>query len=235
MHRQHHAELLELAPEQIEVGQRWIAAVPEAGADGGRLESLLRHAPQLGDRVLDALDRQHGARKEPPPVGGRVVVDPVVVRRGEDARGLGVAHEGQAHEPRGKQHHLVGSQRVHVAQAGTRVTTALQASEARLPLLGARRQPADLLLVPPRPADLRRVRALARGGHGAAVDQERLGVGVEVELGLRPGADASGYVLLPDLRRLDDMAVAIEDGKGLGRHRRLLWGRYGTLAGRRLP
>src|SRR2546426_11744210 len=89
--------------------------------------------------------------------------------------------------------------------------------------------------VPPRPADLRRVRALARGGHGAAVDQERLGVGVEVELGLRPGADASGDVLLPDLRRLDDVAVAIEDGKGLGRHRRLLWGRYGTLAGPRVP
>ena len=234
MHGEHDAEGFEFAPERIELGQRRIAAVPEARAHGGRLEPLLRHATQLGDRVLDALDRQHRARKEAAAVGGRVVIDPVVVRGGQHARGLGIAHQRQPHEPRREQHHLVGAERVHVAQPRVRIAASLQPAEAGVPRVGAGREPADLLLAPAWPADLRRVGALARGRHGAAVDQERVGVGVEVELRLRPRADTRRHVLVPDRRRLDDVAVAIEHGEGFRRHRRLLSGPYGTLAGRRL-
>src|SRR5438552_11094358 len=37
MHGEHHAEVFELSPERIELGQRGLAPVPEAGPDGGGL------------------------------------------------------------------------------------------------------------------------------------------------------------------------------------------------------
>jgi len=74
VHGEHHARGLELAPEGIELGQRGIATVPEAGPHGRRLEAERVDALQLGERRLDALQRQHGARKEPSPVGGAAVV-----------------------------------------------------------------------------------------------------------------------------------------------------------------
>src|SRR5207248_8755437 len=85
-----------------------------------------------------------------------------------------------------------------------------------------------LLLAPARPADLGGVGALARGRHRAAVDQQHVGVGVEVELGLHPRADLARHVLVPDRRRLDDVAVAIE-------HRERLRSTWGPRHGPRPP
>src|SRR5207245_5236550 len=73
----------------------------------------------------------------------------------------------------------------------------------------------DLLLVPARPAHLRGVRALARGRHHPPVDVEEVTVGVEAELRLDPRAAPGRHVLVPDRRRLDDVAVAVEHGKVL--------------------
>src|SRR5918996_868019 len=71
---------------------------------------------------------------------------------------------------------------------------------------------------PARPPDLCRVGPLARGRHRPAVDQQDVGVGVEVELRLHPGPDVAWDVLVPDRGRLHDVAVAVEDRKGLRAH-----------------
>ena len=215
VHGEHDARGFELAPERVELGQRGIAAVPEAGAHCRRLEAERGDAPELGDRRLDALERQHGAGKQPSPVGGAVVEHPVVVGPGQDRRSLGAAHQRQAHEPRREQHHLVGAERVHVAEPRVRIATAEQAPELLLPGRGAGRELADFFLVPARPAHLGGVRALARGGDDPAVDVEEVAVGVEAELGLDPASALRRHVLVPDCRRLDDVAVAVEHGEVL--------------------
>src|SRR5262249_41641950 len=65
VHGEHEACGLELAPQRIEIGQRRIATVPEARAHGCGFESERRDTLQLRDRGFYALQRQHGARKQP--------------------------------------------------------------------------------------------------------------------------------------------------------------------------
>ena len=220
MHGQHDVEVLELAPQGVELRQSGVAPVPEAGADGGGLEPALGHPAELLDRVLDALDGQDRAGEEPAPVGGAVIVDPVVVGAGQHTGGLGIPHEGQPHEPRREEHDLVGAEGVHVAQPRVRIATAGHAPEFPLPLLRARHERADLLLAPARPADLCGIGPLPGGGDDAPVDVEQVGVGVEVKLRLHPRPDAARDVLVPDLRRLHDMAIAVEHGEILAGHDR---------------
>src|ERR1051325_1770687 len=107
-------------------------------------------------------------------------------------------------------------------EAGLRIAAAEQPAEPRLPFLGPRRLPADFDLVPARPTDLGGVGALARGRHRAAVDHQDVAVGVEAELRLDPGALPRRDIFVPDRRRLDHMAVAIE-------HRKILGCRHGCL------
>ena len=223
MHGEHHAELFELSPERIELGQRGIAPVPEAGPDGRGLEATLGHPPQLGDRLLDALDGEDGAGEEPPPVGPAVVVDPVVVGAGQRAGRLGVLDEGQSDEPGREEHHLIGAERVHVAKPGVGLAAPGQAPEFPLPFLRAGNQRPHLLLAPAWPAHLRGVGPLARGGDHPAIDVKHVRVRVEVELRLHARPDGAGHVLVPDLGRLDDMAVTVEDRKVLGHHGRPPW------------
>src|SRR5437667_316135 len=127
----------------------------------------------------------------------------------------GVSASREAEEPRREQHHLVGAERVHVAEPRVRVATAEQAPELLLPGRGAGRELADFFLVPARPAHLGGVRALARGGDDPVVDVEEVAVGVEAELGLDPASALRRHVLVPDCRRLDDVAVAVEHGEVL--------------------
>src|SRR5437879_6595219 len=87
--------------------------------------------------------------------------------------------------------------------------------ELLLPGRGAGRELADFLLVPACPAHFGGVRALARGGDDPAVDVEEVAVGVEAELGLDPASALRRHVLVPDRRRLDDVAVAVEHGEVL--------------------
>src|SRR5262245_56589481 len=215
VHREHEARGLELAPQRIELGQGGIATVPEARTYGRGFEAERRDTLQLGDRGLHALERQHGARKEPPRVRGTVVEDPVVVGVGEGGRSLGASHQRQAHEPRREEHHLIGAERVHVVETRVRIATAEQAAELLLPGRGARRELADFLLVPARPANLRGVRAFPSGRDHPSVDVEKVAVGVEAELRLDPASALRRNVFVPDRRRLDDVAVAVEHRKVL--------------------
>src|SRR6185369_4508068 len=96
---------------------------------------------------------------------------------------------------------------------------AQQAPEFPPPRVGAGGELAHLLLVPPGPADLGGIRALARGRHHAPVDEQEIAVGVKAELRLHPGAALGRDVLVPHQRRLHDVAVAVEHRELLARAR----------------
>ena len=217
VHAQGQAQLLELPPQGVELGERGVAVVDEDRADHRGLEAQLGHPPELLHRVVHVLDRQHGAGIEPLPVGGAIVVDPVVVRGGADPGGVGVLHQRHAHEGGREYHHLVDARRVHVLQADMGVALAGVAADLLVPSGIAGRDGAQDLLVHSGVPALSRIRV----GLGVAVahvavhdHDEPVHVAVEVLLGECPLLLRN--VLVPDFPWFVDVTVAVEDREVLG-------------------
>ena len=171
--------------------------------------------------VRDVLQREPAGGEEAVGRGAAEVLRPVVVGAGERIRRVDVLDEGVVHhEHRRDDHHLVDAHEVHLFEACLRI---VRAGVLEVPLLLGRERcllelPHDLLAhLWAGDAD----RVVARELVVATADRGRAAVQQGLPLVLPVcGADEVAVlrrdVRRPDLVRVVDVRVAVEDGEGLG-------------------
>ena len=210
--------MLELAPQWVEFGVGGVFVVANDGSHRGRSVPKLGDAAQFLYSRAHILHGQEAAGEQALGVGGAVVKGPVVVGAHAYGGGLSVLNEpGHDHGRRGEDHHLVYTRGVHLSQPGMGVPLDGVAAQLLVPVRVGGGDQADLLLVDGGVPDLRRI--LEGEGVqelGGAIEHAEAPVHILVEVGLGELPLASGDVLVPDLRRLNDMAVAVEDWEVLG-------------------
>ena len=201
---------LELSPQRIEVRVVQVAPPHEHRADERGLGPQLRDALDLADRECDILNRQHDGRNEA--VGlPREVEDPVVVGAGERRRNVRILHDRKIlRENRRQEERHVHAHGIHVRQPSLGV---LRAGGDGVRLLGVQRT--DVLGLHARlPYRLARNLAPAEARSGLAVDDNDLVAfrgALVVESRSREGPVLRLEVVLPDRKRLEDVAIDVDD------------------------
>src|ERR1700687_424019 len=123
MHRRSNFEAFQLGPERIVGGMSEVVTFDKHRPDECAAETWdLGDAPQLFDRVIHVLERDHSRRKKSVWRGLAEVRDPVVVRAGERIRHVRIFNQVEALGKPGRiEKGLVDTHRIHIAQASLRI------------------------------------------------------------------------------------------------------------------
>jgi len=187
------------------------AALEERRADERRLHAALGDALELADGEARRLHRQDGDGEQAAAVGGGEVDEPVVVGARERPRDVRVLdHREVLGEERREEERPLDAHRVHVAEARRGI---LRTGRDRMVLL--RVELPDLLgRHAGAPARLAVDPAPTEGPRATSVQDRRLdAVGIDVVPEGTPCGDAviAVEMLLPDIRRLVDVAVDVDN------------------------
>ena len=167
---------------------------------------------ELAPREHHVLERKHRNRQQPRLVGPAEVEDPVVVRAREHRRGKRIGDEWEVlEEQRGEDHRAVDAHRVHVGEAGLGIPCAgrdagERARIERADVLGRTAGSPDCVPDDRLPAQLGSGRTVQ---HGEALSRV---VDVVEEGGPGQRALGLGHEVVPDRRRLVDVAIEVHDG-----------------------